>query len=441
MAMQVSAGVTAPATPLARTRRIFPWVVFTLTFGLLLSDYMSRQVLSAVFPLLKQEWGLTDTQLGSLTSIVALTVGVLAVPLSLVGDRWGRAKSIVAMAILWSLATIGCAVAASYGQLLGARFLIGVGEAAYGSVGLAIVLAVFAANRRASLTGAFMAGGSFGSVLGVALGGVIAVQFGWRWAFAAMGIFGLVLALMYWVGITERKLAAHKVDDGADTGPKLAAGQQRAKLSTLFSTPAVILAYLGGGLQLFIAGSLFAWLPSYFGRSYAMPADKAAKLAALFILVMGAGMIVCGVVTDRLGKTRPISKWTSAIVFSAVSVACLGAAFTAVKPGGLQMLLIAVGCFFAAGTTGPTGAMVARLTHESIRATAFGTYTFFNNLLGLAAGPLVTGILADRFGLETAMKYVPLVAVAAIVLLIAGRQAYPSSIRKLDAAAAAEGAK
>ena len=60
---------------------------------------MSRQVLSAVFPFLKLEWALTDTQLGGLISVVALTVGLLAVPLSLLGDRWGRVKSIVLMAV------------------------------------------------------------------------------------------------------------------------------------------------------------------------------------------------------------------------------------------------------------------------------------------------------------------------------------------------------
>ncbi|MET8151247.1 MFS transporter [Actinoplanes sp. NPDC049668] len=433
MAMQVRPAVAAPAAPLARVSRAFPWVVFTLTFGLLLSDYMSRQVLSAVFPFLKDEWGLTDTQLGSLTSIVALTVGILAVPLSLVGDRWGRVRAIVVMAVVWSLATVGCALAAGYGHLLAARLMIGVGEAAYGSVGLAVVLAVFSARRRASLTGAFMAAGSFGSVLGVALGGVLAVQFGWRWAFAVMGIFGLVLASLYWVLINERRLAAHRVDDAPGTGPALAAGRERAKLSTLFSTPAVIFAYAGGGLQLFIAGSLFAWLPSYFNRAHDMAPDKAAKVAALFILIMGAGMIVCGMITDRVGRTRPISKWTTAIVFAAVTLVFLGAAF-AVEPGGAQMLLLAVGCFFAAGTTGPTGAMVARLTHESIRATAFGTLTLFNNVLGLAAGPIITGVLADRLGLETAMRYVPLAAVAAVVLLFLGRRAYPASIRRLEPA-------
>ena len=71
----VAASVQVPGTP---RRSAYPWIVFALAFGLLLSDYMSRQVLSAVFPLLKQEWALSDTQLGSLTSIVTLTVGVLA---------------------------------------------------------------------------------------------------------------------------------------------------------------------------------------------------------------------------------------------------------------------------------------------------------------------------------------------------------------------------
>ena len=77
---------SASTPPVSTTRsRAFPLVVFLLTFGLLLSDYMSRQVLSAVFPFLKVEWALTDAQLGGLTSIVALTVGLLAVPLSCSG--------------------------------------------------------------------------------------------------------------------------------------------------------------------------------------------------------------------------------------------------------------------------------------------------------------------------------------------------------------------
>jgi MFS family permease len=78
--------------------------------------------------------------------------------------------------------------------------------------------------------------------------------------------------------------------------------------------------------------------------------------------------------------------------------------------------------------------MVSNLTHESIRATAFGTLTLANNLLGLAAGPLVTGIIADRFGLATAMQVVPLAAVGALIFLVLGRRAYPRSLAKVNAA-------
>ena len=157
----------------------------------------------------------------------------------------------------------------------------------------------------------------------------------------------------------------------------------------------MICAYVASGLQLFVAGSLFAWLPSYLNRAYGLAPDKAGIAAAGFILLMGVGMIVCGMVTDRLTRTTPIRKWTTALVYASLSLVLLPLGF-AQDPGTLQLVLIAVGAFFAAGTTGPAGAMVANLTPASIRATAFGTLTLANNLLGLAAGPLVVGLLADQ---------------------------------------------
>ncbi|MFL6717226.1 MAG: MFS transporter, partial [Burkholderiaceae bacterium] len=179
---------SAPSVP-----RVYAWTVFALTFGLLLSDYMSRQVLNAVFPIIKAEWGLSDTQLGSLSGIVALLVGLLTFPLSVLADRWGRVKSIVLMACLWSLATLCCALSNNYNQMFAARFFVGVGEAAYGSVGIALILSIFPVQLRSTLTGAFMAGGAIGSVLGMATGGVIATHFGWCSAFIVMAVFGLLL--------------------------------------------------------------------------------------------------------------------------------------------------------------------------------------------------------------------------------------------------------
>src|SRR3712207_5815421 len=209
------AGPPAPGAPRSR----FPWVVFALAFALLLSDFMCRQVLAAVFPFLKAEWALTDTELGALSSVVALTVAVLTVPLSVLGDRFGRRRAILLMAGLWSLATLGSAVAADYGQLLASRVLVGVGEAAYGSVGLAVVLAVFPADRRATLAGAFTAGAAFGAVLGIALGGALASRLGWRGAVAAVAFLGVALVLLFWMVVTEDKLARHAVRHAAEGSP------------------------------------------------------------------------------------------------------------------------------------------------------------------------------------------------------------------------------
>jgi predicted MFS family arabinose efflux permease len=327
------------------------------------------------------------------------------------------------MALVWSLATAGSALAGGFGHLLLARVLIGVGEAGYGSVGLAVVLALFAPHRRASLSGTFIAGGAFGSVLGVALGGAFAAHVGWGGAFAAMGLIGIGLAVAYALVVRPRRLADYRVADADQPSTT------RARLSTVVSNPSLVLAYLGGGLQLFITGSLFAWLPSYFNRSYHLAPSRAASLAAVFILIVGVGMIGCGVITDRLSRTRPLRAWTTAVAFAVLSLVLIGTAF-AIAPGRGQLTLLAVGCFFTAGTTGPTGAIVARLTHESIRSTAFGTLTFFNNILGLAAGPLVTGALADRFGLATALRFGPLVSVIAIVALLLGQATFPAGLRR-----------
>ena len=294
-------------TPPAVTRsRVFPWIVFLLTFGLLLSDYMSRQVLSAVFPFLKVEWALTDAQLGAMTSIVALTVGLLAVPLSLLGDRWGRSKAIIAMATLWSVATLGSAVAANYEQMMLARFFIGLGEAAYGSVGLAVVLMVFApTKRRASLTGAFMAGGSFGSVLGVFLGGILAVQFGWRWSFAVMAILGLVLVALYALLVSDKKLARNQHPGNAVASPGGHHPPSAPRCAPWSPPPRSSAPTSAAACSCSSSAPCSPGCPATSAAPTACAPDKAGIAAAGFIILMGIGMIVCGMITDRVSRVGP----------------------------------------------------------------------------------------------------------------------------------------
>lgn len=409
--------------------RAYAWVVFALTFGLLISDYMSRQVLNAVFPLLKSEWGLTDARLGLLSGVVALMVGLLTFPLSLLADRFGRVRSITLMALLWSLATLACGLAQHFEHMLVARFFVGLGEAAYGSVGIAVVLSVFPAHLRATLTGAFMAGGMFGSVLGVALGGVLAAQFGWRWSFIGMALFGLALAALYPLVIRESRLAPGQAVDPVRRTPL---GRPRTSLASLFASRSVICAYIGSGLQLFIGAALIAWMPSYLNRYYALETAQAGKGAAVFLLISGIGMMVCGALSDRFCRHSPERKMTLAISYCLLSFTLLSVGFQ-LPPGPAQLIVIGLGMFVAAGTAGPAGAMVANLTHVAIHGTAFATLTLANNLLGLAPGPFLTGVLGDAFGLLHAFQIIPLICLASALAFLVGKRSYPSDLQRLRA--------
>jgi MFS family permease len=386
-----------------------------------------------VFPLLKASWDLSDTRLGSLSSVVAMMVGILTFPLSVLADRWGRVRSIALMATIWSLATLGCALSTNYNEMLIARALVGIGEAAYGSVGIALVLSIFPAHLRSSLTAAFMAGGSFGSVLGMALGGMVAAQLGWRWSFGTMAAFGILLVLVYRLVVSEKKLASERPVRGRDVRGKLTMRVSlRTLMQGLFSTRSVKCAYVGSGLQLLVPGAMYAWLPSYLNRYYAMAPGKAAVGAAGFVLATGVGMIFCGIVTDLVSKKVPTRKWLVAVLYCLLCFASLSIAFR-LPAGTLQIVLLGAGMFFSAGACGPSGAMVANLTPSSMHSSAFATLTLANNFLGLAPAAILTGFIADRIGLLGALQIIPFATFVSALAFLLGKRSYAADLQRLNA--------
>src|SRR5262245_7481245 len=80
------------------------WFAYVMTVSLMIVDYVDRQVIVSMFPYLKLEWGLSDKELGLLVSVVSITVAIFGIPVAWIADRFSRVKSIVVMAVLWSLA-------------------------------------------------------------------------------------------------------------------------------------------------------------------------------------------------------------------------------------------------------------------------------------------------------------------------------------------------
>ena len=384
-----------------------------------MSDYVSRQVLLAVFPFLKSAWSLSDAQLGSLVAIVALMVGVLSIPISFVADRWGRVKSIAAMACLWSLATIACGLAGNYNQLFLARAFVGIGEAAYVTAGGAILMYAFPPRLRSTVMGIFLGGAMFGSVVGVALGGVVATRFGWPLAFIAVGVPGLLLALLYPVLVRDYK-TVNLVSETADERKM----SWREIVKASLGVRSTVYAYIGGALQLFASAAIVAWIPSYLNRFYGLPPEKAALKAALIVLVGGIGMCCGGLVADRLSVGDVRNKLRVPAGYAVCSSVLFAAAF-ALTAGSLQFALILAAVLFVGGHMGPVAALAAELIHPGLRATALSVVTLVYNLLGLAPGPLVVGALSDAFGLQQAMMVIPVVCLGAAICFLLGVRSFP----------------
>jgi predicted MFS family arabinose efflux permease len=404
--------------------------VFGIIFALMVVDYVDRQVVVSMFPHLKAQWELSDGQLGALVSVVSITVALGSVPLSLLADRWSRVHSIFLMALVWSAATISCAFAQSYTHLLAARSVVGLGEAAYGSVGAALLASMFPARMRSTILGAFLAAGLIGSVLGVVLGGVIAERWGWQAGFGAVGLPGIALAIVFVLFVRDYKTVALP---GGSTGTRKTMGAG-AVVAELVRPRTAIVTCMGAGLQLIMVSTTYAWMPSYFNRYYALAPDAAGLKTGIVVLLGGVGAIAWSIVADRLSGRFPRARLYVPAAAAVMTTVFMCIAFAALPPGPAQFALILAGAVMMTGSIGPVCAVVVDVVHPALRSTAASVLSLTQNLFGLAAGPLVTGIMSDRYGLPFALSVVPLFCVLAAIVFVLAARTYETDLRNVAAA-------
>lgn len=391
------------------------WFAFGMTLALMIFDYVDRQVIVSLFPYIKAAWQLSDKQLGALVSVVSVTVALGALPVALMADRFSRVKSIVVMATAWSLATISCMFTRGYGQLLAARAVVGLGEAGYGAVGAALIASHFPARLRGALLACFFAAASVGSVLGVMLGGLIAARWGWQAAFGVVGAPGLVLALLY---LKVRDYKTVTLDPVRSKATESASGVIGFIVRALARSRTMLWVCIGGAAQLVVVSALWSWMPSFLNRVHGIPADQAAIKAALVVLCGALGSVLWGAVADRAGQKRPQAKLLVMASICLASMMVLMTAFGAGQMGvtltpSVQFGLIALGGFLMTCTVGPVSAVVIDVVHPGVRATGSSVLALFQNLLGLAVGPFIAGVLSDSLGLVNALTLTPVFAVLA----------------------------
>jgi MFS family permease len=402
------------------------WFAFAMTVALMIFDYVDRQIIVSLFPHLKAEWGLSDTQLGTLVSAVSVMVAIGGIPVALFADRVSRVGSIVAMASLWSLATIACMFTRNYGQLLAARAAVGLGEAGYGSVGAGLIASHFPSRMRGALMAGFFASASIGSVLGVMLGGIIAEHWGWKAAFGVVGFPGLVVALLYWFVRDYKTVELTPNLEAASRSTRAAAGHI---VRVLTRSRTMLWVCVGAPAQVIVISAVWSWLPSYLNRVHGVAVKDAGVKAALVVLCGALGSVVWGMWVDRAGRTRPGAKLHMLALLCLATMVVLGTAFGAPLLGlalspQAQFALIAFGGFLMTCTVGPAAAIVIDVTHPGVRSTGASILSLFQNLFGLALGPVVAGVLSDALGLQTAMAIMPAFGLIAIGAFLMASRTY-----------------
>ncbi len=447
----VSAALDAPSRERSVSRRAALGGLAALTL-INLFNYLDRYVVSALLPSLgRAHMGLSDFRLGTLMTSF-LVVYMLAAPaFGVLGDRASRTKSIAAGVLVWSFATALSGLARSYFQLLAGRAVVGIGEAAYGTIAPALLADYFGPEARGRVFAVFGMAIPVGAALGYVVGGLIDHAYGWRAAFFVAGLPGVALAA--WIlrlpdplrGAKERAApvlsGAAPVPNGAACVQSRAASMQAgaapvqgraaiglaanlAVYARLLRRRPYTLAVLGYAAYTFALGGLAFWMPTFLERVRGVPGPAATTGFGAIVVATGfAGTFAGGWLGDRwLKASREAYYWLCALTALA-AVPFAAVALTAQAPTVYYAAIVAAELLLFM-STGPINSIIVSLAAPWERASAVALSVLTIHLLGDVASPPLIGALSDVSSLGAAVLIVPAaIALCGALWLAAGREA------------------
>ena len=366
--------------------------LFTILFVLNLFNYIDRQVLFSVFPLIQTDLHISDFQLGLLGSVFMVVYMCYAPIVGFFADRHPRQYWIAASAIVWSVSTFLSGLAKNYTALLSARGLIGVGEGGFTTIAQPFLAEQYPKNKRATILAYFGLALPVGAALGYLLGGVIGAHWGWRITFMLVGIPGFLLGLYVLFFVKDRE---HR------------SLQNRKKPSwpqylTLLRNRPFIFLCLAHAMQTFVLGGLSAWMPTYFNRFFKMDIAQAGLVFGLMVIAAGIiGTFSGGKIADRLLKKTDYAYFIVIAACFLLMIPFAGAGVLSHRmPFSLITFFIAMVLIFL--PLGPISASLVALSSRKIRSMAFAVNIFIIHALGDAISPALIGRASDAWGLKMA---------------------------------------
>jgi len=409
--------VTSPSE--APPRPPAPGALFALLVltAMNMLNYVDRWVPSAVKELFKGDLKLTDAQTAwPLTAFVV--VYMIASPVfGALAETRSRRLLIAFGVAAWSLATAAAAMANDFTTFLLARAAVGIGEAAYATLAPSVLADFYPPERRNRIFTLFYVATPVGSAIGFVLGGYLGEKYGWRPAFLAVGLPGLLVAALALVMKEPTRGAFDEKPPEPVSWP--------IALRALAKNPVYVYTVLGYTLVTFATGGIADWFATFLSRVRGMKLSEADLAIGVSAVVGGlVGTALGGFVADRLkGVTRQPYLGLSGLAMIPAVVLTVVALFVVKAP------MVIVGCvlfaqLFLWAYNSPVNALLVNSVEPGLRARAFGLSILCIHLFGDVLSPPLIGLVSDATGnLEGALVMVPIaIALGGAIWLVGWRR-------------------
>ena len=391
-----------------------------LGFGILV-NYFDRVNLSVSQDALHAAFGISTVTFGYLLSAYSWSYAALQLPSGLILDRFGVKLVGRISTLLWSVASFGAAISSGLTGFLGARLLLGVGEAPTFPANAKAVGYWFPAEERSLATAVFDSMAKFSSAIGVPAIGLVMLRFGWRWSFAATGIISFFYFILFYVfyrnpsedehlSETEREF----IHDGGAQPEDRERAAKGAPLGYLLSQKKVWGLVLGFAAYNYTFYLLLTWLPSYLSSAHHIDLFHSAMYTSVpWLFATFTDILMGGWLVDKLiqrGNDSSFVRRAILIGGTTFGLGVFGAAYAQTTVGAIVWISVSIGGLSAAS---PVGWSIPSLIapRESV-GTLSGILNFGNQLSAIAA-PIVTGYVA-----QTTHSFFWAFGVAAIFLVV-----------------------
>jgi len=372
-----------------------------LLLGINLFNYIDRQILAALEPDIRASFFATGdvnamTKTGLLGDAFFVTYMISAPILGLLADRFSRWIIVGSAVILWSVASGGSGLAATFAVLFATRICVGIGEGGYGPAAPTILSDLFPIETRGRVMAIFCAAIPVGSALGYVIGGLIGAHLGWRWAFYLVAPPGLLLGLLCFWQRDPRVTAHHLVQES----PR----RSLRDYLRLFRTRSYLINCIAQTLMTFVTGGLGYWVSAYLAYRNQSPALSRTIFGLITVVAGLTSTLLGGIVADKLRSRFAGSYfWVSGI---GMLIACPIFIATLYIPFPAAWIAMFFAIFFLFLNTGPSNTALANVSLPAVRATAFAANIFVVHALGDVQAFWVLGYIGGHTNMHVAFLFV-----------------------------------